>query len=157
MIFILQSSPGFVRKSPHFRRFTESGLRAHFCFFMAGDVAKICFLVEPILNELGYELIDIQHLTEHGRWILRILIDRESGITLGDCQRVSREVETLLDVEEVIGRGSYLLEVSSPGFNRPLVKESDFTRYAEKRISLKTPLRPSTGPFRRIFSSGAKC
>jgi ribosome maturation factor RimP len=86
---------------------------------------------------LGYELLELRFLTEQGRQFLRIMIDREGGISVGDCERISREVETLLEVEEVV-KGRYDLEVSSPGLDRPLVKESDFVRYAGRNASLKT-------------------
>ncbi len=101
------------------------------------DLEKVRSLVEPILTELGYELIDLRLVTEHGRMALRLMIDREVGVTVGDCQRVSREIDTLLEVEGAV-RGSYDLEVSSPGFDRPLTKEADFLRYTGRIISLKT-------------------
>lgn len=101
------------------------------------DLQKIRTLVEPIVSQLGYELLEARFLTEQGRPLLRISIDREGGIQVGDCQRVSREIETVLEVEEMVGL-PYHLEVSSPGFDRPLVKETDFVRYVGKIASIKT-------------------
>lgn len=93
--------------------------------------------LEPIVSDLGCELVDVKLVTEHGRAILRVFIDKEGGLQVGDCQKVSREIDTLLDVESGI-RDRYDLEVSSPGLDRPLVKEADFSKFAGKKISLKT-------------------
>lgn len=101
------------------------------------DLEKVRSLVSSVVAPLGYELIEVRFLTEMGRGVLRVMIDKESGVTVGDCQRVSRETETLLEVEGVV-RDRYLLEVSSPGLDRPLVKEADFVRYAGKTASIKT-------------------
>jgi ribosome maturation factor RimP len=104
------------------------------------DLKKVNGLLEPVLGPLGYELVDARFLTEHGRHILRLFVDRvdrEGGMTVGDCERVSREVETLLEVEGILGERS-VLEVSSPGLNRPLTKEADFTRFAGKAAEIAT-------------------
>lgn len=92
------------------------------------DLRKIQNLIEPVLSEMGCEWVDAQTVSEHGQKILRLLIDKEGGVTVGDCQKVSREVGVLLDVEEAVS-GQYLLEVSSPGINRPLVKLADYQRF----------------------------
>lgn len=107
---------------------------------MAVDIKKIQLLAEPVLKELGCEWIEARLITEYGRKILRIAIDKEGkegGVSVGDCERVSREIETLLEVEEVVGE-RYLLEVSSPGLERPLIKEADYLRFVGKIASLKT-------------------
>lgn len=101
------------------------------------NIEKIRLLVEPVLVTLGYELVDVRFVVEQGRSTLRVFVDKEGGVTVGDCERVSREIETLLEVEEVV-RDRYLLEVSSPGLNRPLVQEKDFVRFAGKTASLTT-------------------
>lgn len=101
------------------------------------DLGKVRKLVEPILSEFGIELVEMRFITEQGQPTLRILIDREGGVTVGDCERVSREIETLLQVEEAVP-SSYNLEVSSPGLERPLVKEEDFARFAGKTAAVKT-------------------
>ncbi len=101
------------------------------------DLRKIQNLIEPVLSEMGCEWVDAQTVSEHGQKILRLLIDKEGGVTVGDCQKVSREVGVLLDVEEAVS-GQYLLEVSSPGINRPLVKLADYQRFMGRTISVKT-------------------
>lgn len=94
-------------------------------------------LVGPVVTSLGCELVDVRCLTERGRSVLRLKIDREGGVTVEDCSRISREVGTLLDVEESI-RSRYDLEVSSPGLDRPLTGEADFVRYAGKVAAIRT-------------------
>lgn len=93
-------------------------------------------LVEPILDEMGFELVDALYLSKHGRWVLRIYIDRDGGVTINDCARVSGEMSDLLDVKEIIEH-EYVLEVSSPGLNRPLKKERDFIRTIGKKIKVR--------------------
>ena len=98
---------------------------------------QISDLIEPVLDEMGFELVDIEYLLKSGRWVLRIFIDKDSGITIDDCARVSREFGDLIDIEEIIDQ-QYMLEVSSPGLNRPLKKENDFIRSIGKRVNIKT-------------------
>ena len=93
-------------------------------------------LIEPILNEMGFELVDIEYLSEHGRWVLRIYVDSEDGITLDDCARVSNEIGDLIDVNDIFEH-EYVLEVSSPGLNRPLKKEKDFLKAVGKKVKVK--------------------
>lgn len=93
-------------------------------------------LAEPILDEMGFELVDVLYLSKHGRWVLRLYIDRDGGVTINDCVRVSGEIGDLLDVKETI-QHEYVLEVSSPGLNRPLKKERDFTRAIGKKIKVR--------------------
>ena len=100
------------------------------------DIQKIRVLVEPVIAGLGCEVLEIRFLTEMGRRVLRIAIDRPEGVQVGDCERASREISTLLDVEGIGDR--YFLEISSPGLDRPLVKEADFVRFTGKMASLKT-------------------
>lgn len=101
------------------------------------DIQKTQQLIEPVVGLLGYELVQVRFLVDQGRPTLRIFVDREGGVTIGDCEKVSREIETLLEVEGAV-RERYHLEVSSPGLNRPLTKESDFSRFAGKIASLTT-------------------
>ena len=75
-------------------------------------------LIEPVVESLGYELVWLQLAGGDGEQILRLYIDHADGIGLGDCERVSREVSALMDVEDPIS-GHYTLEVSSPGLDRP--------------------------------------
>jgi len=65
-------------------------------------IEEVTRLIAPILDEMGFELVDIEHLSERGRWVLRIYLDKEGGITLDDCGLVSREIGDLLDVKDVL-------------------------------------------------------
>ena len=106
-----------------------------------GIVKQVENLVEPILEEMGYELVDVEYVSSYGRWILRLFVDKEGGVTIGDCARISAELGDLIDVKEFI-RHEYNLEVSSPGLDRPLRKEKDLYRALGKRVKLRmaTPL-----------------
>ena len=107
---------------------------------------QIVALLEPEIEQLGYELADIEVNLSGGGGVLRLFIDKqgidkpgsnaEDGITLEDCETVSRQVSALLDVEDPIP-GEYNLEVSSPGLNRRLVKEAHFERFAGSKVKLK--------------------
>jgi ribosome maturation factor RimP len=99
-------------------------------------VDKISHLVEPVVQEFGMEMVDVEFRTERGRWILRVFIDKEGGITVDDCASVSRELGDLIEAEDIIDY-PYVLEISSPGLNRPLRKESDFIRSIGKMVRLK--------------------
>ena len=90
-------------------------------------------LIEPGLLADGLELVDVEFKKEGKNWVLRIFIDREDGVTLEDCQKVSSLVGDLIEVEDVI-EPVYTLEVSSPGLNRVLKKEKDFLKYSGKKI-----------------------
>ncbi|MCH7500209.1 MAG: ribosome maturation factor RimP [Nitrospinae bacterium] len=100
-------------------------------------VESIETLVTPILQENRLELVDVEYKKEGKNWFLRIFIDKEGGITVGDCTQVSRRIEDLIEVEEVVP-SSYTLEVSSPGLDRPLKKEKDFLRFQGKRACVTT-------------------
>lgn len=104
---------------------------------------KIEELVSPVFENLGYELVERELINEGGRWILRLYIDKEGGVSIDDCWRASHSVEDLIEVEEVIPV-RYNLEVSSPGINRPLRRRRDFERFRGSRIRLKTQ-RPIGG------------
>lgn len=93
-------------------------------------------LVIPVLDDLGLDLFDIQYHKAGRRSVLRIFIDKPGGVTIDDCQSASREIETILDVKEVVP-GSYHLEVSSPGIERPLRHEADYGQYAGRKIKVK--------------------
>jgi ribosome maturation factor RimP len=94
-------------------------------------------LIEPILDDMNIELVDIEYLSERGRWVLRIYADREGGITLEDCARVSREIGDVIDMSGILSH-EYVLEVSSPGIDRPLKKEADFFRSVGRKIRVRT-------------------
>jgi ribosome maturation factor RimP len=100
-------------------------------------------LLEGIVAREGFELVDLELVTERGRTILRLFIDtvppgtKERGVSVDDCSKVSRVVGDLLDVEDAID-GPYDLEVSSPGLFRPLTKEAHFDRALGERVKVKT-------------------
>jgi ribosome maturation factor RimP len=105
---------------------------------MTGEVVeRVESIALPLFTELGLELVDVEFRREAGGWILRLYLDKRGGVTLGDCQRVSEELSDLLDVENLIDH-PYTLEVSSPGLNRPLRRESDFLRFVGQRARVST-------------------
>lgn len=100
-------------------------------------VSRVEELVLPILESADFELVDVEYVKEGPNWYLRIFIDHPEGIDLDDCEFVSRKVEALLDEEDFI-KESYILEVSSPGIERPLKYEKDFIRFAGEQIMVNT-------------------
>ena len=102
-----------------------------------GDVVRCAWSVfEPELQQQGYELVEVEYARRAGSGgILRLFIDCERGITLDDCQSVSQLISLVLDREDFIP-GSYTLEVSSPGFERPVRKSSDFERFAGETVRM---------------------
>jgi len=106
-------------------------------------LSKVEDIVTPVLGNLGYELVEREFLMDRGRWVLRLYIDREGGVTIDDCARASHSVEDLINVEGVIPYG-YTLEVSSPGIDRPLRRREDFERFVGATVHLKT-LHPVNG------------
>lgn len=106
-------------------------------------VRRVWFDLEPELKEQGYELVEVEFAQQSGAWTLRLFIDRDGGITLDDCQTVSHFVGPFLDKADFID-GHYMLEVSSPGFDRPVRKPADFERLAGERIKL-VALAPVNG------------
>jgi ribosome maturation factor RimP len=93
-------------------------------------------LVKPVTDAAGFELVDVEYVKEGGEYYLRAYIDKEGGITINDCEDVSRKVSDLLDKEDFI-EDSYILEVSSPGLGRQLKKEKDYVRSIGKEIDVK--------------------
>lgn len=93
-------------------------------------------LLEPVVTAMGCELWGIEYITGGHRHILRIFIDREEGVQLEDCERVSRQVGSVLDVEDPIS-SEYTLEVSSPGMDRPLYTLDQFRRYSGETVRLR--------------------
>ena len=93
-------------------------------------------LIEPGLLAKGLELVDVEFKKEGKNWVLRVFIDKEGGVTLEDCQKISRLAGDLIEVEEVI-EPAYTMEVSSPGLNRVLKKEKDFIRFSGKKICVQ--------------------
>ncbi|MFC1884650.1 ribosome maturation factor RimP [Thermodesulfobacteriota bacterium] len=100
-------------------------------------VDRVVELIESVLQDMKFELVDVEYLREHGKWVLRLYIDKEMGVTLDDCVRVSREIGDLIDIKDIVFN-EYVLEVSSPGINRPLKKEKDFLLAVGKKIKVRT-------------------
>ncbi len=95
-------------------------------------------LIDPILESLRLSLWDMEFQKQGPKWLLRIYIDREaSGVTLDDCEAVSRDLGTALDVEDIIPH-AYTLEVSSPGLDRTLSKTEHFMRFSGSMVKIKT-------------------
>ena len=96
------------------------------------EVEEIC---EALVISEGMELVDLEYRREGPRWMLRLFIDKEGGVNIDDCARISRELGDLLDVKDVIPH-AYVLEVSSPGLNRRIRKKEDFSRFAGQKVQL---------------------
>lgn len=98
-------------------------------------------LLTPLLEAEGIEIVDVEYVRERN-WILRLYIDKDGGVDLGDCQKVSEEAGRLLDEKDLIP-DNYMLEVSSPGVDRVIKKDRDFARFAGSEVDVKlfAPLR----------------
>ena len=94
-------------------------------------------LVQPIIEERGFELMDVEYVKEGSTYYLRVYADKPGGITIDDCVEISRELNPKLDAYEKEFKDAYILEVSSPGLLRPLKKDKDFARNLGKMIEIK--------------------
>ncbi len=94
-------------------------------------------LVLPIIEERGFELVDVEYVKEGSNYYLRVYADKEGGITIDDCVEVSRALNPKLDAYDKDFKDPYILEVSSPGLLRPLKKDKDFQRSLGKMIEIK--------------------
>lgn len=103
---------------------------------LTDSTTRIAELIEPAVNALGLELWGIEYLVQGHRSVLRIFIESDAGVAIEDCERVSRQISGILDVEEPIG-GAYTLEVSSPGLDRPLFTLAQFNRYTGELINVR--------------------
>ncbi|HVN98958.1 MAG TPA: ribosome maturation factor RimP [Steroidobacteraceae bacterium] len=124
----------------------------------AGLREKLIGLVEPLLGNLGYELVDLELSIGHGAGLLRVYIDRAAGVAIEDCERASREISALLDVHDPIP-GAYRLEVSTPGLDRVLRTPAHFGRFAGQKaeIELAAPRdgrRRFTGRLAQVGEAG---
>lgn len=101
---------------------------------------RLIALIEPLLAQLGYELVELEHAPGRGHGVVRVFIDKPEGVGLDDCERASREISALLDVEDPIPT-AYSLEVSSPGLDRILRTRGHFDRFVGSRVfvELKAP------------------
>lgn len=94
-------------------------------------------LVTPIIEERGFELVDVEYVKEGSTYYLRVYADKEGGITIDDCVDVSRALNPKLDAYDKEFKEPYILEVSSPGLLRPLKKDKDFARNLGKLVEIK--------------------
>jgi len=94
-------------------------------------------LIQPIIDAHGFELVDVEYVKEAGTWYLRAYIDKPGGITVDDCETVSRAFSDILDEKDYI-EDTYIFEVSSPGLGRPLKKEKDFARSIGEEVEIRT-------------------
>ena len=93
-------------------------------------------LLKPMMEQHHFELVDVEFVKEAGNWFLRVYMDKPGGVTIDDCELVSRALSDRLDEEDFIVE-SYILEVSSPGLGRPLKKEKDFVRSQGQSVEVK--------------------
>ncbi len=108
---------------------------------MKSSAEKVTQLIEPTVQALDLELWGVEHASQGKYSVLRIFIEREAGVTIDDCERVSRQASAIFDVEEPIA-GEYTLEVSSPGIDRLLFTPQQFQRYRGEEVSvrMRTPV-----------------
>jgi ribosome maturation factor RimP len=104
---------------------------------MAQLAKEVAREIEALVEQEGLELVHVEYVTQSGSRTLRVLVDKEGGITVDDCQKISELVGPALDASSLL-QSRYVLEVSSPGFDRPLTKEKDFDRFAGQPIKVRT-------------------
>ena len=105
---------------------------------MVLDVDRVREIAERVAASTGLEIVEVELRGGGKARMLRIFIDKPGGVTHEDCANLSREVGTILDVEDVIPGASYLLEVSSPGLDRKLIRPADYERFTGSRVKLTT-------------------
>lgn len=93
-------------------------------------------MLEPLMEENHFELVDVEYVREAGQWYLRAYVDKEGGITLDDCELVNRAWSDMMDQDDFI-QEAYVLEVSSPGLGRQLKKEKDFKRSIGEAVDVR--------------------
>lgn len=112
------------------------------------NIQQVIFeLAIPIVEDLNYELVDVEFIKEGANWYLRVYIDKPGGISIDDCQAVSQKMSEMLDEKDPIEQ-FYYLEVSSPGLERPLKTERDFIKYKGELVEVKV-FQPING--KKIF------
>ena len=105
---------------------------------MKGKVVDKCFsAVEDIVSNLGYVLVDVEYKKQHSGMVLEIVIDKDGGVNINDCEKVSRALDKPLDDIDPTNGGAYSLNVSSMGLDRPIVTEYQFAKYCDKEIEVK--------------------
>ena len=105
---------------------------------MAVDLERVQAIAERVAASQGVELVEVEMRGDGKARMLRLFIDKPSGVTHEDCANLSREMSTILDVEDAVAGGSYVLEVSSPGLDRKLLRPVDFERFQGSRVKLTT-------------------
>ena len=122
---------------------SEMGFEPIFCFcngvFMASIQERLTDLFEPVTSALGCELWGVEYRAQGRSALLRVYIDREGGISVEDCEKVSRQISSVLDVEDPI-QSEYTLEVSSPGMDRPLFKLEQFVASVGETVAVRLRL-----------------
>ncbi len=112
-------------------------------------------LVFPIIEEKGFELVDVEYVKEGANYYLRVYADKEGGITIDDCVEISRALNPKLDAYDKEFKDPYILEVSSPGLLRPLKKDKDFARNLGKMVEIKL-FKPLEGKKEKEFEAELK-
>ncbi|WP_274361422.1 ribosome maturation factor RimP [Paenibacillus thermotolerans] len=102
-----------------------------------GVTKTVAEMVQPFLDREGFELVDVEYVKEGGNYFLRVYVDKEGGIDIDECGRISEYLSDRLDAEDPIP-DAYILEVSSPGAERPLKKPEDFKRAVGKDVYITT-------------------
>lgn len=113
---------------------------------MSGTVStekKLEAMLKPAVEELGYEIVDVEFVKEGPNWYLRVFVDKDGGVSIDDCEIISKALEKILDEEDPIEQ-AYFLEISSPGIDRPLKKKEDFIKFNGETIDIKL-YRPIDG------------
>ena len=103
---------------------------------MADKIAALCGLFDPVIQAMGFQLWGIEYLNQGRHSLLRVYLDKPGGITVEDCAQASRQISGILDVEDPIS-GEYTLEVSSPGFDRPLFNVEQYREYIGHPVKVR--------------------
>lgn len=106
---------------------------------MRQNLTHLWDLFEPVINAMGYELVEIEYQPNPKHGVLRLFIDKDSGILVEDCSAVSQQISAVIDVEDPVP-GHFNLEVSSPGMDRPLRRAEDFERFTGDVVKIKTSM-----------------
>ena len=116
--------------------------------------AKTEELIQPLIDSRGFELVDVEFVKEGSDWYLRVYIDKDGGISVNDCEDISRAFNEILDREDYISE-QYIFEVSSPGLTRPLKKEKDYKRSIGKLVDVK--LYKPLEKVKELTGVGSRC
>jgi ribosome maturation factor RimP len=97
---------------------------------------KLDAMLRPTVEEMGYEIADVEFVKEGPNWYLRVFVDKEGGVSIDDCELISKALEKILDENDPIEQ-AYFLEISSPGIDRPLKKKEDFIKFNGEMVDIK--------------------